>query len=104
MAFNITSWSKRGRNFGRGAPPPPGSVEYAGVGGTLFYGTRPPTPTPTSAPAGEGSRLPRVAAVAALAGAASLLAAGLVSRLRSPEPEDVPDEDELGEEDELDEE
>jgi hypothetical protein len=32
MAFNITSWGKRGRDFGRGAPPPPGSIEYVAVG------------------------------------------------------------------------
>jgi hypothetical protein len=32
MSFNITSWSKRDRDFGRGTPPPRGSIEYAGVG------------------------------------------------------------------------
>jgi hypothetical protein len=32
MAFNITSWSRGGRDFGRGAPPPAGSVEWAAVG------------------------------------------------------------------------
>lgn len=32
MAFNLTSWSRTGRDFGRGAPPPPGSVEYAASG------------------------------------------------------------------------
>ena len=32
MAFNITSWGKGGRDFGRGAPPPPGSIEYIAVG------------------------------------------------------------------------
>ena len=32
MAFNITSWGSKGRNFGRGAPPPRGSIEYVAVG------------------------------------------------------------------------
>lgn len=32
MGFNITSWSKDGRDFGRGAPPPKGSIEYIAVG------------------------------------------------------------------------
>lgn len=32
MAFNITTWSKRGRDFGRGDPPPRGSLEYVAVG------------------------------------------------------------------------
>lgn len=101
MAFDITSWRRRGRNFGRGTPPPPGSVEYAGVGGPLFYG-RPAAPpsAPSPAPAGERPKLPGLAVVTAL-GAASLLAANLASRLRLPEPEETPGEDELGEEDEL---
>ena len=32
MAFNITSWNKKGRNFGRGSSPPRGSIEWVAVG------------------------------------------------------------------------
>jgi len=32
MAFNITSWGRRGRGFGRGEPPPRGSIEWIAVG------------------------------------------------------------------------
>jgi len=32
MAFNLTSWSRRGRNYGRGEPPPRGSIEWIAVG------------------------------------------------------------------------
>ena len=32
MGFNITSWGQDGRNFGRGSPPPKGSIEYVAVG------------------------------------------------------------------------
>jgi hypothetical protein len=32
MAFNITSWGRRGRNYGRGEPPPRGSIEWIAVG------------------------------------------------------------------------
>jgi phage FluMu protein gp41 len=32
MAFNITSWGKKGRNFGRGSSPPRGSIEWIAVG------------------------------------------------------------------------
>ncbi len=32
MAFNLTNWGKRGRGFGRGSPPPRGSLEYIAVG------------------------------------------------------------------------
>lgn len=32
MGFNITSWGQDSRNFGRGAPPPRGSIEYVAVG------------------------------------------------------------------------
>lgn len=32
MGFNITSWGHGNRNFGRGAPPPRGSIEYIAVG------------------------------------------------------------------------
>jgi hypothetical protein len=32
MAFNLTSWGKKGRGFGRGSPPPRGSLEYIAVG------------------------------------------------------------------------
>jgi hypothetical protein len=92
VAFNLTSWSRKGRDFGRGTPPPVGSVEWAGVGGPLFYGPRapsPPDPAPTAAPTGGRSALPKVAAFAALAGVASLAVAGLASRFsreRDPEP------------------
>ena len=32
MAFNLTSWSRKGRNYGRGEPPPRGSIEWIAVG------------------------------------------------------------------------
>jgi hypothetical protein len=32
MAFNVTSWKRTGRDFGRGSPPPRGSFEWAAVG------------------------------------------------------------------------
>jgi hypothetical protein len=36
MAFNLTSWSRTGRDFGRGSPPPRGSIEWVGVT-DMFY-------------------------------------------------------------------
>jgi len=44
MAFNITSWGKKGRNYGRGAPPPRGSIEYIAVGD--MWQAEPPRPCP----------------------------------------------------------
>lgn len=112
MAFNVTSWSKRGRDFGRGAPPPPGSVEYAGVGGRLFYGGRDPAPparvqgvAATLPSAASSPRLPSAAHLA-VAGAAVAGAAFLASRLlakRAPEPADLGLAGELDDADELDE-
>ena len=32
MSFNILSWCQKGRDFGRGSPPPRGSIEYVAVG------------------------------------------------------------------------
>jgi hypothetical protein len=32
MAFDLRSWSQKGRNYGRGAPPPRGSIEWIAVG------------------------------------------------------------------------
>jgi len=36
MAFNLSSWSRSGRDFGRGSPPPRGSIEWVAVG-DMFY-------------------------------------------------------------------
>lgn len=38
MGLSILSWKQGGRGWARGAPPPPGSIEYCGVGGEAFYG------------------------------------------------------------------
>lgn len=38
MGLSILSWKQGGRDWSRGAPPPPGSIEYCGVGGEAFYG------------------------------------------------------------------
>lgn len=38
MGFSVLSWRQGGRGWARGAPPPPGSIEYCGVGGEAFYG------------------------------------------------------------------
>jgi hypothetical protein len=43
MAFNITSWGKSSRDFARGAPPPPGSFEWAAVGDVWQGRTAPRT-------------------------------------------------------------
>lgn len=32
MAFNLTSWSRTGRDYARGEPPPRGSIEWVAVG------------------------------------------------------------------------
>lgn len=50
MAFNITSWSKTGRDYGRGEPPPRGSIEYVGVG-DMFQPAPPARPAPKAAAA-----------------------------------------------------
>jgi hypothetical protein len=44
MAFNITSWGRSGRGFGRGDPPPRGSIEWIAVGDMWE-----PAPPPRSA-------------------------------------------------------
>lgn len=49
MAFNITSWSRRGRDFARGEPPPRGSIEYVGVG-DMWQAAPPPRRAPAPAP------------------------------------------------------
>jgi hypothetical protein len=36
MAFNLSSWCRRGRDYGRGSPPPRGSIEWVAVG-DMFY-------------------------------------------------------------------
>ena len=41
MAFNATRWKNMGRNWGRGDPPPVGSIEYVAVG-DMFYGVNQP--------------------------------------------------------------
>jgi len=38
MGLSVLSWKQGGRDWARGAPPPPGSIEYCGVGGEAFYG------------------------------------------------------------------
>ena len=38
MGFSVLSWRQGGRGWARGTPPPPGSIEYCGVGGEAFYG------------------------------------------------------------------
>jgi len=38
MGLSVLSWRQGGRDWARGAPPPPGSIEYCGVGGEAFYG------------------------------------------------------------------
>ena len=38
MGLSVLSWRQGGRGWARGAPPPPGSIEYCGVGGEAFYG------------------------------------------------------------------
>jgi hypothetical protein len=38
VGFSVLSWRQGGRGWARGAPPPPGSIEYCGVGGEAFYG------------------------------------------------------------------
>jgi len=43
MGFNLTSWSQDGRNFGRGKPPPKGSIEYIAVG-SMWTAEPPPKP------------------------------------------------------------
>jgi hypothetical protein len=43
MGFNITSWGQDGRDFGRGAPPPKGSLEYIAVG-SMWTPEPPPNP------------------------------------------------------------
>jgi hypothetical protein len=45
MAFNISSWSNRGRNFGRGSSPPRGSIEWIAVGD--MWNTNTPHPRVT---------------------------------------------------------
>jgi hypothetical protein len=50
MGFNITSWSKSGRDFGRGAPPPRGSLEYIAVGSMWT-----PDPPPRTTRGGSSS-------------------------------------------------
>ena len=47
MAFNISSWGRKGRDFGRGAPPPKGSIEWIAVGDMW----QPEPPRPPSRPA-----------------------------------------------------
>ena len=64
MAFNITTWGKKGRDFGRGEPPPRGSIEYVGVG-DMFMPAPPPraaaaTPRAPSPPR-PSSPVPRAA-------------------------------------------
>lgn len=61
MAFNITSWSRRGRDFARGAPPPRGSIEYVAVGD--MWMPEPPRrgPAPARAAAPSPSRAPAAA-------------------------------------------
>lgn len=44
MAFNVTSWSRGSREFGRGEPPPRGSIEWIAVGDMWE-----PSPPPRSA-------------------------------------------------------
>lgn len=50
MGFNITSWGQGGRDFGRGAPPPRGSIEYIAVGN--MWTAEPPRPRRASDAAG----------------------------------------------------
>ena len=56
MAFNITTWSRKSRNYGRGEPPPRGSLEYAGVG-DMFMPAPPAPRAPRTAP-GAGRQPP----------------------------------------------
>jgi hypothetical protein len=58
MAFNLTSWSRRGRDFARGDPPPRGSIEYVGVGD--MWMPEPPRrgPAPARAAAPSPPRVP----------------------------------------------
>lgn len=73
MAFNLTSWSRRGRDFARGDPPPRGSIEYVGVGD--MWMPEPPRRGPAPARAAAPSP-PRVPAA--------------TSPSRSPEKSNVP--------------
>jgi hypothetical protein len=56
MAFNITTWSRKGRDYGRGSPPPRGSIEYAGVGDMFM--PRPPAPRAPRTAQGAGRQPP----------------------------------------------
>jgi hypothetical protein len=51
LAFNVTSWSRAGRDFGRGAPPPRGSIEYVAVG-DMWQAEPPRPPRPRSGTSG----------------------------------------------------
>jgi hypothetical protein len=106
MAFNLTSWSKRGRDFGRGEPPPRGSIEYAGVGDMWL--PEPPRPRPAApqtsapqaapaaprqAPVPEKTKRPSLAGPVLLAagGAAVLGLAHLLKKRSHPVRVAVPD-------------
>jgi len=113
VAFNITSWSKKGRNFARGEPPPPGSVEYAGVGDMAMprpaRSTSPPRGAPASvapAPAAEvdhQNSILRAVAVGATVIGGAILVSHLACREDEPEdgncmpivlvPDDLPEEE-----------
>lgn len=47
MAFNISSWGKKGRDYGRGAPPPKGSIEWIAVG-DMWQADPPRAPSPAA--------------------------------------------------------
>jgi protein TonB len=108
MAFNITSWSKKGRDYGRGEPPPRGSIEYVGVGDMFMPAPRPapgparaatppapPRPAPAAAPArpAPSPRSPGLAGpvMLALGGAACLGISYLINRPRKTTAVAVPD-------------
>jgi hypothetical protein len=118
MAFNITSWSQKGRDFGRGSPPPRGSIEYVGVGdmwqpdpkpqvprtAVRPAPSRPATPStprspippavPAAAPAAPAAPTPRSIAgpvLIALSGAACLGLSYLLHRPPKPTVVGVPD-------------
>jgi hypothetical protein len=84
MAFNITTWSRKGRDYGRGAPPPRGSIEYAGVG-DMFMPTPPTARAPQTAQ-GAARRPPPQAAPARPAPAAPAAPVAPATRRTSVTP------------------
>lgn len=104
MAFNITTWSRKGRDYGRGDPPPRGSIEYAGVGdmfmpapparaaGAAAAPARPaPAPATPRAPAPPPPRSSSTPIYLALGGAAYLGISYLLHRRPRQPTVAVPD-------------